>query len=654
MARAKTGIGDLVPKAAPVAEMTYPISPDYIKNWSAERAIAEIIANAIDADPRGFSISYADGVLDISDGAALGIGAEGMVLGFSDKRDRDDQIGQFGEGLKIASLVLARDPSVGGVFIETVGYSVVPVVVDQKAIVGLSIPSKSAVPTKVLRWRLWPCDRVAGTRIRIVVPERVAKAAQARFLHITDQPYEVPTGSGRVITSGKAGRIYIGGVLVSERRDFALSYDLSLQASRTMQNRDRVVIDGAHLSEAVRKVLYECVSREVLEVLVARALAGKVSPAEAAIFSGYQMPAAQKRIFHEIGQSLFGGKLVFYMGRGVDEAEASIDLPVRGYTEVSVPKLEGYVADSLMSLLGVPTASSIVKNKVPVKRETVTWVADSDLTPAECLVRDQAVALMRSLFGSEAVARVHVYSKVEADRGECLGWDGFYENNGDGDICLRRDRLAGLKAASETMVHETAHRLAHRYPQSVGLAYPEWTDHSRGFEKALGNMLAMVALSHAVPVVASIEAPTAPRKPVCVVEVVPLDVAAATDARAADHGFVALPGFHFVPRGGWFDRACEPGMAFGELFTQVARERGLCGPTKRFTFAGYSRVNFVRSWLVRNISKGLIPYQKSFRDIAEVLEPAGLSAAAAWLAGYLPGHLYNRCYTYKGEPATRG
>jgi hypothetical protein len=456
-----------------------------------------------------------------------------------------------------------------------------------------------------------------------------------------------------VITTGKSGRIYIGGVHVSEHKDFAFSYDLSLEASRTMQNRDRIVIDGAHLNMAVERVLCECADKSVLEILVDKALEGRVANTEARFFSGYALSAVQKRMLYEIGQARFGDQAVFYMGRDAEAAEASLSLVDHGYSEVKAPRLEGYVAERLLSLLGVPTASSLAKKKAVPKKETTEWVDDKSLTAHEVAVRDEVIALVRSIWGSDAVGRVRVYSRVTLSGGECLDWGGFYEP-GTGDTCLRRDMLATIDQATKVMVHETAHRLAHRFPRRVGLDYAEWTDRSRGFEKALGNMLAMVALRHSATVL--------PSPAMVHAEVVPipaagtlLDMAAATDARAADNGFVAIPGFHYVPRGGWFDRASEPGQAFGSLFVDVAQRNGLSGSTKRFSIAAYARKNFVRAWLTRNIGRGLIPYHKSYRDIGEVLEPTGLSPAVAWLAGYVPGYVLGRQYDFRGaaKPNTK-
>ena len=53
-----------------MTELTYPISPDYVKSWTAERAIAELIANALDEDPHARAW-WDSGVLTIEDNGRL-------------------------------------------------------------------------------------------------------------------------------------------------------------------------------------------------------------------------------------------------------------------------------------------------------------------------------------------------------------------------------------------------------------------------------------------------------------------------------------------------------------------------------------------------------------------------------------------------------
>lgn len=137
-----------------VDTLAYPISPDYVKSWTPVRGLCELIANAVDED-RDATVAWADGVLTITD-SGPGIPEEGLILGYSTKTDA--QIGQFGEGKKLACLVLARSTDIGAVRCETVGYGFTPTV-ERRRLLGGLIPSRSAQGAEVLVYHLFRTDR---------------------------------------------------------------------------------------------------------------------------------------------------------------------------------------------------------------------------------------------------------------------------------------------------------------------------------------------------------------------------------------------------------------------------------------------------------------------------------------------------------------
>ena len=103
-------------------KIVYPISIDYCSNWSIRDALREFIANALDTDTE-IRVEYKDGkgrIVDSGDGIRL----KHFIFGISEKNKED--IGQFGEGLKVASLVLARNGR--EVEIQTKGYTYYPTI----------------------------------------------------------------------------------------------------------------------------------------------------------------------------------------------------------------------------------------------------------------------------------------------------------------------------------------------------------------------------------------------------------------------------------------------------------------------------------------------------------------------------------------------
>ncbi len=85
------------------------ISPNYVSNWGINEAIREILQNAIDADKNGYkkSIYYSGDTLYINN-EGISLSAKDLILGCSSKSDQDGMIGKYGEGFKLALVVLLR------------------------------------------------------------------------------------------------------------------------------------------------------------------------------------------------------------------------------------------------------------------------------------------------------------------------------------------------------------------------------------------------------------------------------------------------------------------------------------------------------------------------------------------------------------------
>lgn len=81
------------------------LSRNYVRNWTVQSAIRELIANALDQGDYDFDCNYG---LSINSYGGT-IPEETLLLGNGSKTDGDNNIGQFNEGYKIALLVLCRE-----------------------------------------------------------------------------------------------------------------------------------------------------------------------------------------------------------------------------------------------------------------------------------------------------------------------------------------------------------------------------------------------------------------------------------------------------------------------------------------------------------------------------------------------------------------
>lgn len=82
------------------------ISRDYVVKWGVWEALRELIQNALDT--KKYKITYTENEIIVSTFAGA-LDRRNLLLGISSKRDDESTIGTYGEGFKLAMLVLLRE-----------------------------------------------------------------------------------------------------------------------------------------------------------------------------------------------------------------------------------------------------------------------------------------------------------------------------------------------------------------------------------------------------------------------------------------------------------------------------------------------------------------------------------------------------------------
>ncbi|WP_430788154.1 hypothetical protein [Actinoplanes sp. G11-F43] len=454
--------------------IAYPISPDYVKSWTPVRAVSELIANALDEDEHA-QVSWADGVLTIVD-KGPGIPEEGLILGVSTKTDQ--QIGQFGEGKKLACLVLARSPQIGGVRCETVGYGFTPTVTRRKLLGGL-IPSRSEQGSEVLVYRFHPNSRTRGTVFTVECPRELADEAIGRFRALAEPGYRPPTAPGVCVLDGEPGRVWIGGVLVTRMPGFLASYDLPLD-HKALQNRDRTVIEAGALRTAVRDILAASDNLKLIDRFARHVLDGGKLREQEQFFGEVHRP--HPRAAWRSWARMHLPDKTYYPAPGSEEAV--LDLKDNGYTEQVTAGLSVHQQARLMHLLGVQAAKTSQQSHYTRTRNKTRWVPAKALTRAERTLLDDCCHLVRRAIGSFALNQVKVYD--HSDESPCA--DGFYSPR-SGDVAVHREVLTDRHRTLLVLLHEAAHRVAHR-GGGHWASIPDFYDRSRGFENMLSDFAA--------------------------------------------------------------------------------------------------------------------------------------------------------------------
>ena len=215
-------------------KITYPIARDYVKDWTVKQAGRELVANALDMS-RKSSVRWENGRCVIED-PGTGISRRHFVIGASDKTD--DKIGMFGEGFKLASLVLAREDR--DMVLDTVGCSYRP-----------KLEMSKEFGTEIFSFYYEETERKSGTAISFKASEEEVEEIRDLFICFReDVPIVASSDEVDVIDDGQ-GSIYVNGLLAAEIKAL---YSYNVKGSRdVVDGRDRNHADEAKLSEILKK-----------------------------------------------------------------------------------------------------------------------------------------------------------------------------------------------------------------------------------------------------------------------------------------------------------------------------------------------------------------------------------------------------------------
>jgi len=233
-----------------MARIALSVSSDYLPNWGPYEGLRELVQNFIDSqDDSGvkgeirFEGGTARGTVYLTNPGAKPLTREALLFGVTSKADRDDQRGQFGEGMKVGTLALVRAGR--AVTIRT-----------QEETWSASLQSSDAfggrkVLTFDTRKRSRGADQVE-VEIGPVTREEWDKISSS-FLFMQEVESS-KSASGCVLTGADhLSMIFAKGIFVKKIEGMRYGYDLS----QITLNRDRSMIDEYDVRSHVVSVLSE-------------------------------------------------------------------------------------------------------------------------------------------------------------------------------------------------------------------------------------------------------------------------------------------------------------------------------------------------------------------------------------------------------------
>lgn len=219
------------------------ITPDYVPTWTYLDGVREIFQNAVDqetcSDKRTNQMfwSYDEKLKRLHIGNKTSVlETSSLLLGATTKTGNDKAMGQFGEGYKIACLVLLREGK--QVIINNYGKKELwrPRFVKSKRY-GTKI--LTFFVTKEYVWTKIPHGDLVIT-IENISPDEFEEIKK-RTLHIQDKYPCICTPKGEILTGPEhKGQIYVNGLWVTEQLNFSYGYNFNADVLRLDRDRSMV------------------------------------------------------------------------------------------------------------------------------------------------------------------------------------------------------------------------------------------------------------------------------------------------------------------------------------------------------------------------------------------------------------------------------
>lgn len=232
------------------------LTPDYVSDWTFNDAMRELIQNGTDQEAldkgNRFSVSYDERsqTLRLKNSKSV-LKVNTLLLGRSGKAGNEDTVGQFGEGYKIAALVLNR---IGKTF---------TVLNNEKNEVWKSrFKNSEKWLDKILAFYI-SRKETQDTGLCIEVGD-VSWGEYCGlydvWLHFDKDEYEamdkVETSYGEILTDGEyAGKVYVNGLFVHCNADLKYGYNFKPKCIKL--ERDRKACDSFDAREVTCRMVAE-------------------------------------------------------------------------------------------------------------------------------------------------------------------------------------------------------------------------------------------------------------------------------------------------------------------------------------------------------------------------------------------------------------
>lgn len=239
------------------------LTSNYIKNWTFSDAIRELIQNGIDQETKNknneFVLSYdeeEETIRFFNPESTLEINT--LLLGCSSKTDDNETIGKFGEGYKIAALVLNRLEKSFTVYNNNKNEIWISKLEESETFCG-----EKTLMFDIYNHKTDDCG--LSIEVENVSTEEYDSLAEIWLeMPQNEYPEHIETEYGEILTSEDMhGKLYVNGIFVEQKKDKYYGYNFKPQYIEL--ERDRKSCDNNSLDNSTASMIIEAVNSGKIE-----------------------------------------------------------------------------------------------------------------------------------------------------------------------------------------------------------------------------------------------------------------------------------------------------------------------------------------------------------------------------------------------------
>jgi len=229
-------------------KIPYPIKASYVADWTLVEALRELVANGLDAQTQhsaGFGHTYLGSRKTLTlRNLGVKLPLDALYFGGSEKADNSTLIGKYGEGLKLAMLVIARTP---GVRMRVLNG-------DETWLPAFEKDTKTGLESLVVHIK--KAEEQGSDFVITVTGVEPSVWTKVRDMFIALKPQKTvwKSSTGSILPKSEAGNIFVKGVRCANLPEFEYGYNIE---SEIDTGRDRRIPNISELRQHIGDLLRE-------------------------------------------------------------------------------------------------------------------------------------------------------------------------------------------------------------------------------------------------------------------------------------------------------------------------------------------------------------------------------------------------------------